>query len=108
MNKRELHVGIVGMGTIGRAIAQALDKRDMAARSSAAIEDTRLLCPSQAAEQDLHAEGEQCKEEKGLKHFALVLCQVFPCDVWATEKVAPLITTRHPYIGPFGGVGNAL
>jgi phosphoglycerate dehydrogenase-like enzyme len=44
MNKRELHVGIVGMGTIGRAIAQALDKRDMAARSSAAIEDTRLLC----------------------------------------------------------------
>lgn len=32
MDKRELRVGIVGMGTIGRAIAQALDKRDMAAR----------------------------------------------------------------------------
>jgi aspartate dehydrogenase len=32
MNKRELRVGIVGMGTIGRAIAHALDKGEMAAR----------------------------------------------------------------------------
>ncbi|MEE8302670.1 MAG: aspartate dehydrogenase [Candidatus Tectomicrobia bacterium] len=32
MNASELRVGIVGLGTIGRAIAQALDTGDMAAR----------------------------------------------------------------------------
>jgi aspartate dehydrogenase len=58
MGRQELQVGIVGMGTIGRAIAQALDTGDMLARLRAITS---------------HDLGKACQFAAGLRHQPAVL-----------------------------------